>query len=70
MNCGKPKPLQGMVIRSQAWSGMGDQDGSETSGVSPNNNPRLERPASRVLLVAIGDGEGEIVRASRKRGGT
>jgi hypothetical protein len=37
---------QGKAIRSQAWSGMGGQDGSETSGVSPNNNPRRERPAS------------------------
>ena len=37
---------QGTAIRSQAWSGIGGQDGSETSGVSPNNNPRRERPAS------------------------
>jgi len=35
-----------MVIRSQAWPGNGSQDGSETSGVSPNHNPRRERPAS------------------------
>jgi hypothetical protein len=36
----------GMAIRSLAWPGSGGQEGSETSGVSPNNNPRLERPAS------------------------
>ena len=35
-----------MAIRSLAWPGFGGQEGSETSGVSPNNNPRLERPAS------------------------
>ena len=38
-NCGR-------AIRSQAWPGFGGQEGSETSGVSPNNNPRRERPAS------------------------
>ena len=39
------------VIRSQAWLGTGGQEGSETSGVSPNNNPRLERPASFLLVL-------------------
>ena len=32
---------------------MVDQEGSETSGVSPNNNPRPERPASYELIVAV-----------------
>ena len=36
----------GTAIRSLAWSGFGGQEGSETSGVSPNDNPRRERPAS------------------------
>ena len=65
--------FEGTAIRSQAWLGKGDQEGSETSGVSPNNNPRHERPASYLLTVeATCDdrgGEGEIVQASRKRGG-
>jgi hypothetical protein len=49
--------MQGTVIRSQAWSGSGDQDGSETSGVSPNDNPRHERPASCALDALIQGGE-------------
>ena len=52
-----------MAIRSQSWPGNGRQDGSETSGVSPNNNPRRRAPG---LLFAQ---EGEIVRAPWKRGG-
>jgi hypothetical protein len=39
-----------MVIRSRAWPGSVRQEGSETSGVSPNNNPRPERPASRQVV--------------------
>jgi hypothetical protein len=72
---------QGTAIRSQAWSGTGGQDGSETSGVSPNNNPRRERPASlfgeRVILQTLrrrnhtaSVEEDEIVQASWKREGT
>ncbi|GAC1468555.1 MAG: hypothetical protein NVSMB9_11350 [Isosphaeraceae bacterium] len=74
MNCGKPKLLSlndnSKAIRSLAWSGMGGQDGSETSGVSPNNTPRRERPASSgsVALVTTTE-EGEIVQAPWKRGG-
>jgi len=75
------RDAQGKAIRSQAWSGTGGQDGSETSGVSPNNNPRRERPASligdRVILLTIlsrrnhkaSDEEDEIVQASWKREG-
>ena len=71
----------GTAIRSQAWPGSGGQEGSETSGVSPNNNPRHERPASspaRVQTVpAFARGvrwrdvreEDEIVQASWKREG-
>ena len=53
VNCGKPKPIgtrasasgpAGTAIRSQAWLGFGGQDGSETSGVSPNNTPRRRAP--------------------------
>jgi hypothetical protein len=74
----------GRAIRSQAWPGTGGQEGSETSGVSPNNNPRHERPASNPAHVQNGSGElcdpkqawmraareDEIVQASRKREGT
>ena len=42
----------GTAIRSQAWPGFGGQEGSETSGVSPNNNPRHERPASSCGLAS------------------
>jgi hypothetical protein len=71
----------GKAIRSQAWPGTGGQEGSETSGVSPNNNPRHERPASTVVLNSGGGlcwprgrrastgAEDEIVQASRKREG-
>ena len=73
--------VQGTAIRSQAWLGFGGQDGSETSGVSPNNNPRRERPASSgaasssrgLNRPARGAGrlaeEDEIVQASWKREG-
>ncbi len=44
--CGLEQTIRGKAIRSLAWSGMGGQEGSETSGVSPNDNPRHERPAS------------------------
>ena len=47
-----------MVILSQAAEGNGSAEGAETSGVSPNNNPRLERPAPH-------EGE-EIVHAGKK----
>jgi hypothetical protein len=71
----------GMAIRSQAWPGIGGQEGSETSGVSPNNNPRHERPASSSSHIKHGSGlvpatglqcrpeEDEIVQASWKREG-
>ena len=53
VNCGKPKLMSakdmGRAIRSLAWPGSGGQDGSETSGVSPNDNHRRERPASLTL---------------------
>ena len=73
--------LSGTAIRSLAWPGSGGQEGSETSGVSPNNNPRRERPASSVGLASAHgpevDGirrrcreeEDEIVQASWKREG-
>ena len=75
------RDVSGTAIRSQAWSGTGGQEGSETSGVSPNNNPRHERPASptrRARIVSasaletvdgVCGGEDEIVQASRKREG-
>ena len=78
---GIEKATVGKAIRSQAWPGIGGQEGSETSGVSPNNNPRPERPASVVVLdsarrpsPALGRSEStgaedEIVQASRKREG-
>ena len=77
------KRLRGKAIRSQAWPGNGGQEGSETSGVSPNNNPRHERPASNPAHVQNCSGEScdseyawmraaredEIVQASWKREG-
>ena len=48
--------VSGMAIRSQAWPGNGGQEGSETSGVRPNNNPRHERPASWWCRVKPGSG--------------
>jgi len=55
---GRPEStVRGKAIRSQAWSGMGGQEGSETSGVSPNDNPRRERPASSVRRVGVIRGE-------------
>ena len=42
-----------MAIRSLAWPGSGGQEGSETSGVSPNNNPCRERPASLELTPPV-----------------
>lgn len=86
VNCGNPKPnvgkgeglppspfaRSGMAIRSQAWPGFGGQEGSETSGASPNSNPRRRAPGLLDFdldLFVIGIKEGEIVRASRKRGG-
>ena len=72
----------GTAIRSLAWPGSGGQEGSETSGVSPNNNPRRERPASSSADTAcsideidrgasggVRDEEDEIVQASWKREG-
>ncbi len=57
-----------MAIRSQAWVGNGVQEGSETSGVSPNNNPRRRAPGLPFDRRTPGfPGEGEIVQASRKR---
>ncbi len=35
-----------MVILSQAAEGIGSAEGAETSGVSPNNNPRLRAPGT------------------------
>ena len=71
-----------MAIRSLAWSGSGGQDGSETSGVSPNNNPRhdarpplgLSRHCRSLAQVSettwrFSLEEDEIVQASRKREG-
>ena len=81
----RTRPISGFLgkaIRSQAWSGFGGQEGSETSGVSPNNNPRRERPASSLVCQArfvsrsrlsrpggIRPEEDEIVQASWKREG-
>jgi hypothetical protein len=57
-----------MAIRSQAWSGTGGQDGSETRGVSPNNNPRLSAPGL-LGTIDLMPGVGERVQASWKREG-
>ena len=78
MRCG----ACGTAIRSLAWPGSGGQEGSETSGVSPNNNPRRERPASsfglrrplhwrvdRGIQGGVAREEDEIVQASWKREG-
>jgi hypothetical protein len=71
-----------MAIRSQAWPGIGGQEGSETSGVSPNNKPCPRAPGllfggydsqilGRTCFWAVGaDEEGEIVQASWKHEGT
>ena len=88
MNCGEAKPAVeffgcvGMIIRSQAWRGIGRQEGSETSGVSPNNKPCSQAPGllfdhtlSHFNCVAIVFGSGgvveedEIVQASWKHEG-
>ncbi len=75
--------VRGTAIRSRAWPGSGGQEGSETSGVSPNHNPRRRAPglrhllATRLLPVLVSwsepgpsGPEDEIVQASRKREGS
>ena len=57
--------LRGKAIRSQAWPGNGGQEGSETSGVSPNNNPRRERPASSHTAIIMTDGSWNQMAAPR-----
>ncbi len=47
VNSGKPKRAQARTaILSQAAEGRGSAEGAETSGVSPNDNPRRRAPGT------------------------
>ena len=57
VNSGKPKPFGvavGTVILSQAAVGTGSAEGAETSGVSPNNNPRRRAPGTPMSAYGFG----------------